>query len=39
MPYSYFEWLQGFFLVHSTIGSTVYVGKWDTYEEKSLPDA
>ena len=23
MPYSYFEWLQGFFIVHSTIGSTV----------------
>ena len=24
MPYSYFEWLQGFFIVHSTIGSTVH---------------
>ena len=24
MPYSYFEWLQGFFLVHSTIDSTVH---------------
>ena len=23
-PYSYFEWLQGFFIVHSTIGSTVH---------------
>ena len=22
MPYSYFEWLQGLFIVHSTIGST-----------------
>ena len=22
MPYSYFEWLQGFFAMHSTIGST-----------------
>ena len=24
MPYSYFGWLQGFFIVHSTIGSTVH---------------
>ena len=24
MLYSYFEWLQGFFIVHSTIGSTVH---------------
>ena len=24
MPYSYSEWLQGFFIVHSTIGSTVH---------------
>ena len=24
MPYSYFEWLQGFFIVHSTRGSTVH---------------
>ena len=24
VPYSYFEWLQGFFIVHSTIGSTVH---------------
>ena len=24
MPYSYFEWLQGFIIVHSTIGSTVH---------------
>ena len=24
MPYSYFEWLQGFFIVHNTIGSTVH---------------
>ena len=24
MPYSYFEWLQGFFIVHSTIGSTLH---------------
>ena len=24
MPYSYFEWLQGFFIVHSIIGSTVH---------------
>ena len=24
MPYSYFKWLQGFFIVHSTIGSTVH---------------
>ena len=24
MPYSYFEWLQGFFIVHSTVGSTVH---------------
>ena len=24
MPYSYFEWLQGFFIVHSTIGRTVH---------------
>ena len=24
MPYSYFEWLQGFFIVHSTIGSTAH---------------
>ena len=24
MPYSYFERLQGFFIVHSTIGSTVH---------------
>ena len=24
MPYSYFEWLQGFFIVHSAIGSTVH---------------
>ena len=24
MPYSYFEWLQGLFMVHSTIGSTVH---------------
>ena len=24
MPYSYFEWLQGFFIVHSTTGSTVH---------------
>ena len=23
-PYSYFEWLQGFFIVHSTIGNTVH---------------
>ena len=24
MPYSYFEWLQGLFIVHSTTGSTVH---------------
>ena len=24
MPYSYFEWLQGIFIVHSTIGRTVH---------------
>ena len=24
MPHSYFEWLQGFFIVHSSISSTVY---------------
>ena len=24
MPYSYFNWLQGLFIVHSTIGSTVH---------------
>ena len=24
MPYSYFEWIQWFFIVHSTIGSTVH---------------
>ena len=24
MPYSYFGWLQGFFIVHSTISSTVH---------------
>ena len=24
MPYSYFECLQGFFIVHGTIGSTVH---------------
>ena len=24
MPYSYFEWLQGFFIVHSTIGGIVH---------------
>ena len=24
MPYSYFEWLQGFFIVHSTIESAVH---------------
>ena len=24
MPYSYIEWLQGFFIVHSTIGSIVH---------------
>ena len=24
MPYSYFEWLQGFFIVHSTTGSTIH---------------
>ena len=24
MPYSYFEWLQGFIIVHSIIGSTVH---------------
>ena len=24
IPYSYFEWLQGFFIVHSAIGSTIH---------------
>ena len=24
MPYSYFEWLEGFLIVHSTIGSTAH---------------
>ena len=28
MPYSYFEWLQWFFIVHSTIGSTVHSMLW-----------
>ena len=32
MPYSYFEWLQGFFIVCSTIGSTIHSGHLNSLE-------
>ena len=32
MPYSYFEWLQGFFIMHSTIGSTVHSMPLNSFE-------
>ena len=31
MPYSYFEWLQGFFIVYSTISSTVYTPAFEQF--------
>ena len=32
MPYSYFEWLQRFFIVHSTIGSTSHFIPLNSWE-------